>query len=64
MVPVSRETKKESSNIEPVNFISANKVEDETDDKLASISYKDVIDTMKHVNEIIDHNILSRKHFY
>ena len=61
MVTVSGETKKESSNIDSVNFIFDNEVEDRTDDTLPAISYKDDIDTIQHFNNIIDHNILIGK---
>ena len=55
MVPVSWETKKESPNIEPVNFILDDEVEDGTDDTLTYISYKDAINIIQHVHGIIDH---------
>ena len=57
MVPVSWETKKESPNIEPVNFILDDEVEDGTDDTLTYISYKGAINRIQHFNDIIDHNI-------
>ena len=64
MVPVSGETEKESSNIDTVHFISANEVEDGPDDTLPDISYKDAIDTIQHIHDIMDHNILIRGKFY
>ena len=56
MVPVSGETNTESLNTKPINFISANKVEDGT-----AIIYKDDIDTIQYINDIIYHNILTGK---
>ena len=65
MVPVSGETKTESSNesfnTESINFILANKVGDGTDDTIPNISHKDAIHTIQHVNDIIDNNILIEK---
>ena len=55
--------KTESLNTEPINFILDNEVEDWNDDTLLDISYKDDIDTIQHVNDIIDNNILIRKTF-
>ena len=59
MVPVSGETKRESSNIDPVSSISDNDVDYGTDDTLPDISYKDAIDIIQYINDIIDHNILT-----
>ena len=54
MVPVSGEKETESYtellNTEPINFILANNVEDVTDDKLPTISYKYSIDPIQYVN--------------
>ena len=61
MVPVSGEIKEESSNFEPVNFVSDNEVKDGTDDILPKLSYKYSIDTIRQVNYIIDHNIVIGK---
>ena len=61
MVPVSGEIKEQSSNFEPVNFISANEVKDGTDDTPPLISYKYAIDKIHHVNDIIYHKIITRK---
>ena len=63
MVQDSGRMKTESLNTEPINFISDNEVEDGNDDTLLDISYKDDIDTIQHVNDIIDNNILIRKTF-
>ena len=61
MVPGSGDTKTEYLNTEPINFILSNKVEDGTDDTIPDTSCKDAIDTIQHINEIIDNNILIRK---
>ena len=61
MVPVIRDTKTEYLNSDPINFISADEVEDGNDDKLPSISYNDAIDTIEHANDIRDQNILIKK---
>ena len=50
-----------SSKIEPVSFILDNEVEDGTDDTLPGNIYKDSMDTVKHVSDIIYHNILISK---
>ena len=63
MVQVSGEIKEESSNFEPVNFVSANEVKDGTDDTLPTLIYKDAIDTIHQVNEIMDHKIVTGKTF-
>ena len=63
MVPVSGDIQEESSNFEPVNFISSNEVKYGTDGKLPEISYKYAIDKIHHVKEITDHNIIIGKTF-
>ena len=64
MVAVSGEIKEESSNFEPVNFVSDNEVTDGTEDTLLKLSYKYAINTIHQVNEIIDHNIVIRETFF
>ena len=63
MIIVSVEIKEESSNFEPVNFVSDNEVKYGTDYTLTTLIYKDDIDTIHPVNDIIDHNIVTRKTF-
>ena len=68
MVPVSGETKTESStefiNTEPINFILTNEFGYGKYGTLPNISYKGDIDTIQHDNEIIDNNILIGKSSY
>ena len=63
MVPVIGEIKEEYSNLEPVNFVSTDKVKYGTDGTLPILSYKDAIATINQVNNIIDHNILLKINF-
>ena len=63
MVPDSVDIKGEYFNFEPVNFIFDHIVKDWTDDTIPKINYKNAIDTTHHVNEIIDHNIITGKTF-
>ena len=63
IVPVSVEIKEEYFNFEPVNFIFDNRVKDWTYDIIPKICYKNAIDTTQHLNEIIDHIIISGKTF-
>ena len=62
MVPVSGDTKTESStkylNTEPIHFILDNKVDYGNGDTLLNIINKGAIDTIQHVNEIIENNTL------
>ena len=62
MEPFSGETDTESSteplNTEPINCFSAEYVEDSTYYTLPTIIYKDYIDTIQHINDIINNNIL------
>ena len=57
MVPVSGQIKEESSNFELVNFVSVDKVKYGTDGTILTLIYKDGIDTICQLNEIIDQNI-------
>ena len=63
MIIVSVEIKEESSNFEPVNFVSDNEVKDGTDNTLPTLRYKYAIDTIHQVNEIIDHSIVTKNTF-
>ena len=62
LVPVRGETEAESSteslNTKTIYFISDKNVKDGTDDTLSNISYKDDIDTIQPVNDIIYNTIL------
>ena len=63
MVLVSVRIKEGSSNFETVNFIYANEVKYGTDDTVPAIRHKYAIDTIHHVNEIIDNDIIAGKTF-
>ena len=63
MVPDIVEIKERYFKFEPVNFIFANRVKDFTDDTIPKINYKHAIYTTRHVNEIIDHNIITGNPF-
>ena len=59
MIPLSAEIKEESSNFEPVKYISSDKVKYGTDDTLLTLSYRDTIDTIQQVKKTYN-DILTR----